>query len=362
MTTAALPRDLHPGAWWLWALGLAAAATRTTNPWLLVLLVLVVSFTVVARRSDAPWALSFKLYLGLGLLIVVVRVVFRVLLGSGYGGTVLVDLPEVPLPDWTSGVTLLGPVTAESVLAGLQDGLRLAAIVICVGAANTLANPRRLLASLPPALYEVGAAVVIALSLFPQLAESVQRVRRARRLRGDPGRGIRALHRVVVPVLEDALDRSVALAASMDARGYGRSGGLGARQRRLTGALLVGGLLGLCVGVYGFLDATAPAALGWPMLLLGLVGCATGFVLAGRRVQRTRYEPARWRWPDLMTAACGLVPAGLVALVASTQPEVVVPAPGVVPTLTLAMLAAVLVAALPAVATPPPVLEGTVTR
>ena len=30
-----LPRTLHPGAWWLWALGLATAASRTTNPLLL---------------------------------------------------------------------------------------------------------------------------------------------------------------------------------------------------------------------------------------------------------------------------------------------------------------------------------------
>ena len=26
------PRNLHPGAWWLWAIGLAAAASRTQNP------------------------------------------------------------------------------------------------------------------------------------------------------------------------------------------------------------------------------------------------------------------------------------------------------------------------------------------
>ena len=32
---ARLPRALHPGAWWLWALGLATAASRTTNPLLL---------------------------------------------------------------------------------------------------------------------------------------------------------------------------------------------------------------------------------------------------------------------------------------------------------------------------------------
>ena len=26
------PRSLHPGAWWLWAVALAAAASRTQNP------------------------------------------------------------------------------------------------------------------------------------------------------------------------------------------------------------------------------------------------------------------------------------------------------------------------------------------
>ncbi len=37
--TPRLARDLHPVAWWVWAVGLAAAATLTTNPLLLVLLV-----------------------------------------------------------------------------------------------------------------------------------------------------------------------------------------------------------------------------------------------------------------------------------------------------------------------------------
>ena len=133
-------------------------------------------------------------------------------------------------------------MTAESLLAGLYDGMRLAAVLICVGAANALANPRRLLAALPAALYEVGTALVVALAVFPQLAESLQRVRRARRLRGEPGRGTRGLRSLVVPVLEDALERSLKLAASMDARGYGRSGSATAGQRRLTGTLLVGGL------------------------------------------------------------------------------------------------------------------------
>ena len=60
---------------------------------------------------------------------------------------------------------------------GFYDGLRLATMLICLGAANALANPRRLLRSMPPALHEVSTAVVVALSVFPQLAESVVRVR-----------------------------------------------------------------------------------------------------------------------------------------------------------------------------------------
>lgn len=350
-----LPRDLHPVAWWVWALGLAAAATRTTNPWLLILIVLVASVTVLSRRTDAPWALSFRLYLALGAVVVAMRVFFRVLFGSGYGETVLVDLPVVPLPEWAAGITLLGPVTTESLLAGAYDGMRLATVIICVGAANSLADPRKLLASLPAALYEVGTAVVIAFSLFPQLAESVQRVRRARRLRGETGRGVRALRRIIVPVLEDALDRSVGLAASMDARGYGRSGAVTPAGRRVTGAFLLLGLLGLVVGSYAYLDSSAPRVLAWPMLVAGLVLATGGFLAAGRGVARTRYRPPRWLAADVLTALTGLAAAVLMT-VAARDLVVVLPDPATIPPLSPIALLACLVGLVPAFATPPPVL------
>jgi energy-coupling factor transport system permease protein len=232
--------------------------------------------------------------------------------------------------------------------------MRLATVIICVGAANSLANPRRLLASLPPALYEVGTAVVIALSLFPQLAESVQRVRRARRLRGDPGKGVGALRRVVVPVLEDALERSLALAASMDARGYGRAGVQGVGDRRTTGVLLVGGLLGLCVGTYGFLDATAPRVLAWPMLAAGLVLAVVGLGAAGRRVRRTRYRPERWRAADVATAATGVLVLVLTVLATAARADVAFPDPAAAPPLSGLALVAVLVGVLPALVVPAP--------
>ena len=180
MTTSRLPRDLHPVAWWVWALGLATAASFTTNPLVLLTIVAVATLVVLARRSKQPWADAFRLYVAVAVVIVVMRVVFRVLLGGGAdGGLVLLDLPEVPLPDWVMGLHLLGPVTRESVLAGLYDGLRLGTIVVCVGAANALANPKRLLRSVPAALHEVGTALVVAVTVLPQLVDSARRVRAA---------------------------------------------------------------------------------------------------------------------------------------------------------------------------------------
>ena len=183
-------------------------------------------------------------------------------------------------------------------------------MLICLGAANALADPKRLLKAVPGALYEVGTAVVVALSVAPQLVESVLRVRRARRLRGGRQRGLRALRGIAMPVLVDALDRSLALAAAMDSRGYGRGGGAARPVRLATGALLVAGLLGVCVGVYGLLDGTSPGWLGLPMLLLGLLVAGLGLPLAGRRVRRSVYRPDPWRLPETLVAASGLVRGG----------------------------------------------------
>ncbi|NLU79261.1 energy-coupling factor transporter transmembrane protein EcfT [Micromonospora sp. HNM0581] len=351
-----LPRALHPGAWWLWALGLATAANHTTNPLPLALLVAAAALVVVRRRTDAPWAFAFRLYLVLGGMVVAMRIVFRLVFGGGQGDLVLFHLPEIPLPAWAAGIRLFGPVAAEQLLGGFYDGLRLATMLICLGAANALANPKRLLRAVPGALYAVSTAVVVALSVAPQLVESVLRVRRARRLRGATGKGLRALRGIALPVLADALDRSLALAAAMDSRGYGRTAAIPASHRALTGGLVLAGLVGVCVGTYGLLDATVPSYLGLPMLLTGLTTAVVGMLLAGRRVDRSRYRPDRWGLADVVVAGCGVVTAAVTAAAGSVDPARLYPpvSPLTWPELTPLMLLAVVVAVAPAWLAPPP--------
>ena len=352
-----LPRALHPMAWWIWAIGLAVAASRTTNPLILLLILAVLAFVVAARRTEAPWARAFKYYVGLAGVVIAIRVVFRAVFGGGItpDDHILVRLPQVPLPGWFAGVQLGGPVSVEAILSAAVDGLRLGCLLCCIGAANALANPKRALRVLPGALYELGVAVVVSISVAPQLVESVQRVRRARRLRAGRTSGLRAVRSVAIPVLEDALDRSLLLAAAMESRGYGRVGRDSPASRRATVVLLVAGLLTLCAGAYGLLDASAPALLGWPTLVVGAVLCCAGLALGSRRVIRTQYRPDPWRWPEWVVSTSGLQAGAALIWLSHTDPAGLHPSlyPVQWPGLPALAAVALVLAAIPGIAAPP---------
>lgn len=371
MASYFLPRPVHPFAWWAWAIAVAAAASSTTNPLLLLLLVGVACLVTFSRRGDNPWAKGFVVYLVLGAAIVVVRVAFRIVFGGGDGPTVLFALPQIPLPDWVVGIRLLGPVSLESLLTGLYDGLRLATMIICLGAANSLVNPKRLLASLPGALYELGTILVVAIGVFPQLGDSVIRVLRARKLRRAPlAKGRRARHKVIetviVPVLSDALERSLHLAASMDVRGYGRHGTASPAQRRVTTGITMLGLCLLAVGVYLFLSNSAPgpsfgevAVVPVALLLLGAGVVVVAMRRAGATVRKSTYRPIRWRAAEWVVLACGVAMV-LVCEIVRRGPDAAVLSAAISPfgwpTLTPLLALGLVLAALPAFLTPAPSL------
>lgn len=355
-----LPGSVHPVAWWLWAIGLAVAASFTTNPLLLLLLIGVACFVVVLRRGNAPWSRSLRLYLLLGLFIVVVRVAFRCLLGESSGGTVLLDLPSIPLPEWAAGVSLLGPVHLSDLLAGLYDGLRLAAMIICIGAANSLANPKRLLKVVPIGLYDIGTVVVVAVSVFPQIADSLRRVRRAQQLRPDrDGKKWHVVRRMIVPVLADALDRSLLLAAAMDSRGYGRRGPTPVRTRRILGVVTVVGLIAVCVGIFGVLDDRAPSLFRWPAFVVGVVLAAGSLAFSSRERTVTRYRPESFDVIAAAVAAAGLASGVLMLLATHVTPDHLDPSTSPVewPVVDLLPLVAAVVGLVAAAVSPPGVIR-----
>jgi len=353
-----IPRALHPIAWWIWAIGMATAVSRTTNPLLLLIVLAVLGLVISARRTEAPWARAFKYYAGMALIVIAIRVIFRAVFASGITPTdhILFRLPHIPTPSWYAGIQIGGPVSLEAVLSAATDGLRLACLLCCIGAANSLANPKRALRVLPGALYELGVAITVAISVAPQLIESVLRVRRARRLRAGRTSGFRALRSLFLPVLQDALERSIRLAAGMDSRGYGRAGRATPRTRRLTAGLMVAGMLGLCVSVYGLLGGTTPRLLGFPAMLAGAILCCAGLALGSRRVTRTSYRPDPWQWAEWVVAGCGVTSAILLFVNLGYDASALNPSyyPLRWPTLPIIPSLAILIGLIPAYAAPPP--------
>ncbi len=347
---------LHPVGWWLWGVGLATAAAHTTNPVLLVLVIVVTGWVVVERREVGALN-SFVPFLLLGLLAIALRVVLTAVLGNGiHGRIVIVRLPEVPLPSWAAGVRLGGPVTLESLVAATVDGLRLTATLACLGAANALASPKRLLRYVPATLYDIGTALVVALTYAPQMVVHAGRVRAARRLRGHSGRGLRELGRLSAPVLEGSLERSLELAASMESRGYGRAPVRTKRGRRLASGLTLLGLVGVVAGLYGVLDGSATGALGIPLLLAGVVVTAGTLVAGTRRDSRSSYRRDSWAWPEWLVLGLGVLP-GAMLLWAESQGwagVVVSQVPLSVPAVPIPLAAAILAAGLAGVLTPLP--------
>lgn len=358
-------RTTHPWAWWGWAICAAVVGSFTSNPLLLALVITTVLVVTVARRSDAPWAASIRVFLILGLAVIGFRVVLIALLGGARTGIVLFTLPEVHLPAWMAGIRLGGPVTLNAVMAATYEAMRLATILICVGAANTLANPRQALKSVPAALNQLSVAVVIALSVAPQLIESIGRVRRARRLRGGATKGFAAVTAIMVPVMQDALERSMKLATAMESRGYGRT----LQTRRTpaglaTSLLLLAALLGLVFSTYALFSLASAQT--WAPIGIGVSTAALliGLHLSGRGQRISRYRPHPWRWQDTAVVGWGVLAVLVTGRAAAVDPAAFHPGvqPLEWPALTVWMLLVVALLAAPLLVTEAPTPTATRTE
>ena len=281
----------HPVSWWLLAISFVLSCSLTKELLVIASLLVISQVLVIIFHESPNWKKPVGFYLRLGAAILIIRVIFRIIfnLESDPVNPIL-NFPSIVIKiSDSASLTLLGPISSLSLQAAFIDGLRLAAIVLSVGMANTLANPRRLLKSTPGALYEIATAISISVNLAPQLITSISRVRKARSLRGQ-SKGVKALPGIVIPVLEDTLDQSMSLAASMSARGFGRKGKQSAfalNSIRLSGLLAI---TCICLGVFCLLVTPATKVLDLSLILLGLFGAFLYLKMSSLGALKTKYR------------------------------------------------------------------------
>ncbi len=279
---------LHPISWWIIGLSLSLSATLAQNLSTIVVICIVALLPLLGGKTPFN---AMKLYLLIAVLIAVSRIVFRLVFNPhSDSGTALIYLPEIQI-DLGFGplISLFGNFTKEALFQAASEGLRLSAIVIGIGFAAAMANPRKLLKSTPAVLYEISTAVSMALNLAPQLISSSERVRMARKLRGRSSK-LGAMSGIVIPVLEDSIEASLALAASMDTRGFGR-----VINKKIS--LLVSGMILLAITFAGIgsylMVAVGPSQIYFLViaLLIGLAAIVVGsFNNAKTQLNRNRLK------------------------------------------------------------------------
>jgi energy-coupling factor transport system permease protein len=136
----------------------------------------------------------------------------------------------------------------------------------------------------------------------------------------------------------------------MDSRGYGRRSHLPALTRRLSGAGVLLGLGGAVVGTYQVISISGGHSLGIALLVAGTTLAVVAGFVAGRRVQRSRYRPDRWRAAEWLVVGCAAVT--VVTYVLAVHDPLTEGVPLAWPTLRIVPFLATLVAAVPAFATP----------
>jgi energy-coupling factor transport system permease protein len=303
-------QSAHPGAWWVLGLALAVAAGQASNFVSVAAVIAIALTTMLAFRTDAPWAQSARFYLGLAAFVMFTRVIFRIIFNGQVGGTdIIFSLPSLSISlGFGPAISIFGDMSAATLSAATLDGLRLSAIILSVAMANTLANPRKLLKNTPGALYEVATAISVAINLAPQLIESIQRIRRSRGLRGR-NKGIGVFASIVIPALEDTMDRSLALAASMDARGFGRRGNLSLGTLRLVRGLSFIAAVTLAIGAYLLVAASELGVLATVLIAASLIAIAIVIRITSRQSVRTSYRKLRFGLVDwsLIAAALAII-------------------------------------------------------
>jgi len=207
-------------------------------------------------------------------------------LAAVHGLTPLAQGPDLPVIDTE--------ITLEEVVFGAGAALRVLASALAVAAFVRLADGDLVLRAVARVAPRSALLVAVASRLLPTLERDAAGIAWASRTRGASPTGTRAAGDLVAPLLATSLERSLALAEAMEARGYGSGprtrppapralpvdralAAFGAVAAALVAASIAGGWTAF--RYYETLgDPAGPAALGAAGSLFAIAAAAAGAV------------------------------------------------------------------------------------
>lgn len=284
---------LDARAWLVWLFAGGLLAILVSNPFYLVLLLLISRLVDYACAPVDPrkWRLPFW---RISLVILFFSTLFN-MLTAHFGQTVLFSIP----PQWP---LIGGPVTLEAAVFGLMSGLRLITLLSFFMAFNMIVPVSQLAGLTPRALHELGLVMLIAITYIPETVRQFQRIRDAQAIRGHQLRGLRTWRPIVIPLLIAGLERALNLSETMVSRGYGSTAHI---TMPFRARLLM--LAGLMLTLGGALRLAWSGADGWFWLGLAGVAIAWAYHDLSHLSPRTRYRANAWSAYDSLLIGGALI-------------------------------------------------------
>jgi energy-coupling factor transport system permease protein len=143
---------------------------------------------------------------------------------------------------------------------------------------------------------------------------SLKRISKARQLRGQ-AKGFQSFTGIVVPLLEDTVQRSLDLAASMGARGFGRRGKQSALVSNTSRLTSMFGLVAMAIAVYLLLASDSPIWVAVLLVLVAIIAFVITIRIAGSASTRSRLKLETRTWRDYFALAASLALLLLLAAV-----------------------------------------------
>jgi len=304
----------HTWTWVVWLVAAAAPAFTMRNPFYLALLLGAAWIIYTALGRTTPIGSSWGSFVKLGVFLFALAIPFNAL-SIHIGQIVLFRLPE-------SWPIVGGAVTLEAIMAGAVSGLTLLTILVVFAAFNAVADHYQLLRATPAFLFQAGVVLSIAITFVPQMVLSAREIRQAQRIRGHRFRGLRDLLPLVIPLLANSLERSIQLAETMEARGFGSAMKTPSRRHAILSQVgLLAALVAVLAGLALLAFSQQGRLWGWILLGAGVVGVLAYFRFHGRQVQRTRYRRSIWRARDTLVVVACTISLAVIVAVRLTAPE-----------------------------------------
>ncbi|MBM4237714.1 MAG: energy-coupling factor transporter transmembrane protein EcfT [Euryarchaeota archaeon] len=233
----------------------------------------------------------------------VLRSTLGLLRYAGYVA-VFVILFNILISSGQEVIAAIGPITltTESLLFAISMSLRLFLAVSAFGVLTFAIHPDEAMRVVSKVGYRTTTGLSLSTRMYPTIAADTQNITDSMRARGvEFDRGgflakIRSRSHVVMPLLLNSLERSVAVAEAMEARGFGSSKRTNYSERRMsrseklmTAMFIAAAVLGIALFIlgYGNADYLRGVGLDWSLgdvLVISIyVILLSPIVVGGRR-------------------------------------------------------------------------------